>query len=212
MTFSTWLVFLASSLLTTFSPGPAILLAISNSLAFGAGKAIFSSAGNITGIFMVSSVAMIGLGVVLNTSAMWFNLFKTVGAGYLIYLGWRQWTSRVNLFDRPLDPSVAPMQSNVRLFRQGVLVAVTNPKSILFFTALFPQFIKTDVPMAGQFLVLTTTFAACAVIAHGSYVLLTRQLRGWFSNPGRVKLFNRCAGTAFVLLGASVLRLRGKMA
>lgn len=207
MSFATWLVFLASSLLTTFSPGPAILLAISNSLAFGARKAFFSSAGNIAGIFMVSSAAMIGLGVVLNASAMWFNIFKTVGAAYLIYLGWRQWTSRVNLFDSPLQPASQSSQSDLRLFRQGVLVAVTNPKSILFFTALFPQFINPGVPMVGQFLILTTTFAASAVIAHSSYVLLTRQLRGWFSIPGRVKLFNRCAGAAFVLLGASVLRL-----
>lgn len=91
------------------------------------------------------------------------------------------------------------------------MVAVTNPKSILFFTALFPQFVKTDAPMVGQFFVLTTTFAACAVISHVSYVLVTRQLRDWFSNPGRMKLFNRGTGAAFVLLGASVLRLRGKM-
>lgn len=211
MSLSTWLVFLGSSLLTTFSPGPAILLAISNSLAFGARKALISSAGNITGIFLVSSAAMIGLGVVLKTSAMWFNLFKAAGAGYLIYLGLRQWTSRANIFQRPLNPALPAGQTGFRLFKQGILVAVTNPKSILFFTALFPQFIKTDVPMVGQFLVLTTTFAACAVSAHVSYVLLTRQLRGWFSNPGRVTLFNRSAGAAFMLLGASVLRLRGKM-
>ncbi|MES2070677.1 MAG: LysE family translocator [Pseudomonadota bacterium] len=208
MNLSTWLVFLAASLVTTFSPGPAILLAVSNSVALGARKALFSSLGNATGIFLVSSAAMAGLGVVLNTSALLFGAFKLVGAAYLVYLGVRQWTSKANIFDKQALPAGDGQQGYLKLFRQGMLVAVTNPKSILFFTALFPQFIKPDVSVPEQFFVLTLTFALCAVVSHCFYVLLARHMKGWFSSDGRVKLFNRVSGGAFVVLGLGVFRLK----
>ncbi|WP_394780194.1 LysE family translocator [Undibacterium sp.] len=213
MSLSIWLVFLAASLVTTFSPGPAILLAISNSVAFGPKKALLSSVGNATGIFLVSSAAMAGLGVVLNTSALLFGAFKLAGAAYLIYLGVRQWRSKVNLFEQQVEPTSSASASaaadgHARFFRQGLLVAVTNPKSILFFTALFPQFIKPEVSVPEQFFVLTLTFALCAVLAHCFYVLLARRMKGWFSSKRRAQWFNRVSGGAFVALGLGVFRLK----
>lgn len=208
MSLSTWLVFLAASLITTFSPGPAILLAISNSVAFGARKALLSSVGNATGIFLVSSAAMAGLGVVLNTSAFLFGAFKVAGAAYLIYLGIRQWSSKSNIFDKQVQPTLTSQQGPAKFFRQGMLVAVTNPKSILFFTALFPQFIKPEDSVSEQFFLLTLTFALCAVASHCFYVLLASRMKGWFSSRRRVKLFNRVSGGAFVVLGLGVFRLK----
>ena len=207
MSLSIWLVFLAASLVTTFSPGPAILLAISNSVAFGARRALLSSIGNALGIFLVSSAAMAGLGVVLHTSAILFGAFKLVGAGYLIYLGVRQWRSKVNIFEQQSSVMLLE-QTPSKLFRQGLLVAVTNPKSILFFTALFPQFIKPEVSVPEQFFVLTLTFALCAIASHCFYVLLARRMKGWFSNSRRATWFNRVSGGAFVFLGLGVFRLR----
>ncbi len=208
MSLSIWLVFLVASLLTTFSPGPAILLAISNSVAFGARKALLSSVGNATGIFLVSSAAMAGLGVVLNTSAMLFAGFKLVGAAYLIYLGVRQWRSKANIFAQQVGAAPGQDQAPSRFFRQGLLVAVTNPKSILFFTALFPQFIKPEVSVPEQFFVLTLTFALCAIASHCFYVLLARRIKGWFSNSRRARWFNRLSGGAFICLGFGVFRLK----
>ncbi|MFZ6644872.1 LysE family translocator [Undibacterium sp. TJN25] len=208
MSLSIWLVFLAASLVTTFSPGPAILLAISNSVAFGPKKALLSSVGNATGIFLVSSAAMAGLGVVLNTSALLFGVFKLAGAAYLIYLGVRQWRSKANIFEQQVQVVPAAGEAHAKFFRQGLLVAVTNPKSILFFTALFPQFIKPEVSVPEQFFVLTLTFALCAILAHCFYVLLARRMRGWFSSRRRAQLFNRISGGAFVVLGLGVFRLK----
>ena len=211
MSLSIWLVFLAASLVTTFSPGPAILLAISNSVAFGPKKALLSSVGNATGIFLVSSAAMAGLGVVLNTSALLFGAFKLAGAAYLIYLGVRQWRSKANIFEQKIETVPAASaggDGHARFFRQGLLVAVTNPKSILFFTALFPQFIKPEVSVPEQFFVLTLTFALCAVLAHCFYVLLARRMKGWFSSKRRAQWFNRVSGGAFVALGLGVFRLK----
>jgi len=208
MNLSNWLVFCSVALLTTFSPGPAVLLAISNSVSKGPRRALICSLGNMLGLFIVSGIAMAGMGVVLATSASAFMLLKFAGAGYLIYLGVKQWRTKTSAF----SVAEAPATSNAgwKLFVQGVSVALTNPKGILFFSALFPQFLTQEASLVEQFLVLTTTFSVCALISHGFYVLLAHKLRYQFSSPRRAKLFNRLSGAIFVLLGLSLLRLQNK--
>ncbi len=210
MTWSNWFVFAGVSLFMAFTPGPAVLLAISNSVSVGPGRAMLGSLGNALGIFLVSAVAMAGLGVVLSTSATAFLLLKLAGAAYLIYLGIKQWRSGAKGF-ADADQAQAPgARGSLKLFVNGVTVAVTNPKAILFFTALFPQFLVADAPATGQFLVLTATFAGCTVLSHIFYVLLARGLKRSFADARRVRLFNRISGAAFVGLGLGLLRLRHK--
>jgi threonine/homoserine/homoserine lactone efflux protein len=214
MHFSNWLIFCGVTLLVAFTPGPAVLLAVSNSIAVGPRRAMISSLGNALGLFMVSAAAMAGLGVVLTTSAHAFMALKLAGAAYLIYLGVRQWRSRASVFSdlaAPAASGVAP-KAAWRLFGHGLTVALTNPKSILFFSALFPQFLTPDAPVFQQFAVLTATFAAVSVVSHAFYVLLARALKKQLGDPRRSRLFNRVSGCAFVLLGLSLLRLRSKTA
>ena len=213
MHFSNWLLFCGVALLVTFSPGPAVLLAISNAIAVGPRRAMISSLGNGVGLFVISGVAMAGMGVVLATSATAFMLLKLAGALYLVYLGIKQWRSKTSIVaDAPVALGAANPNSFWKLFRQGLTVALTNPKAILFFSALFPQFITPGEPVAVQFTVLTTSFVACAMLAHLFYANLARLLKSQLATPGRAKLFNRISGGAFVLLGLSLLRLRSKAA
>ena len=213
MEWSNWLVFCGVALVVTFSPGPGVLLAISNSLALGPRRAMFSSIGNAVGLIAVSSVAMLGLGVVLATSAMAFMALKVAGAGYLVYLGIKQWRSKGSAFaDLGDAPGADAARSKWRLFGQGLTVALTNPKAILFFSALFPQFITPNVPVFVQFAGLTATFVSCAILAHTFYVLLARVLKGQFRSQRRMRWFNYATGTVFIGLGLSMLRLRNRVA
>jgi homoserine/homoserine lactone efflux protein len=208
MNFSTWLLFFLVSLATAFTPGPAVLLAISNSVASGARRAMLGSAGNAAGVFVVSAAAMAGLGVLLRTSATAFAALKILGAAYLIYLGIRQWRSRSNVFARDVAASGDKSVHASRMFANGFVVAVTNPKSILFFTALFPQFMSPDHASFGLFLLLTATFSACTVLSHLAYVFLAGHIKPWFSTGTRAGLFNKVSGLTFMGLGVGVLRLR----
>lgn len=215
MHLSNWLIFCGLALLVTFTPGPGVLLAISNSVAVGPRRAMISSSGNAAGLFIVSGVAMAGMGVVLATSASAFLALKLAGALYLIYLGIKQWRSKASILPDAGSASasaLSPRLPSRRLFIQGLTVALTNPKAILFFSALFPQFLTQDAPLLEQFIVLTGTFATCAMLAHAFYVLLARVLKNQFANPKRMRLFNQSSGALFVVLGLSLLRLRNKTA
>ena len=212
MHFSNWLLFCGVALLVTFSPGPAVLLAISNAIAVGARRAMISSLGNGVGLFIISGVAMAGMGVVLATSATAFMLLKLAGALYLVYLGVKQWRSKTSIADSVTSKTGVIAPHSGKLFRQGLTVALTNPKAILFFSALFPQFMVPGEPVTLQFVVLTTSFVACAMLAHLFYACLARLLKSQLASPARARLFNRISGGAFVLLGLSLLRLRSKAA
>jgi homoserine/homoserine lactone efflux protein len=213
MDLANWLVFCGVALVVTFSPGPGVLLAISNSLALGPRRAMLSSMGNAAGLIVISGVAMLGMGVVLATSAVAFMVLKLAGAGYLIYLGIKQWRSKASTFaDLGDAPGASATRTPWRLFGQGLTVALTNPKAILFFSALFPQFITQDAPVFLQFVGLTATFVGCAILSHAFYVLLARVLKSQFRSQKRMRMFNYASGGVFVLLGLSMLRLRNKVA
>ncbi len=214
MLVSNWLVFCGVSLVLCFTPGPAVLLAVSNSVAVGMRRTVMSSLGNALGIFIISGIAMAGLGAVLAVSATAFMVLKLVGALYLVYLGVRQWRSKENAFAAAATSIAGPERARIewRLFVQGLGVALTNPKSILFFSALFPQFVTPGAPIFGQYLLLTGTFTACALLSHAFYVVLARLLKGQLASPARAKWFNRVSGGMFIVLGLSLLRLRNKAA
>ena len=211
MDITTLLLFIAVGTAAVISPGPAILLAISNSIRYGISKVLLSSIGNISGLFLLSSAAIFGLGAILKTSHNLFLIVKVVGAGYLIYLGIRQWQSKKNFFtDTTLVPDGQKIKFKTKkmFFLEGFLIAMTNPKAILFFTALFPQFIKTNTPLAPQFLIMTFTFMAMSFICLMSYGLLASKAKRWFAKGSRTKWFNRTLGSIFVIIGAGVLQLK----
>lgn len=211
MTLAHWFVFCGVSLLMCFTPGPAVLLAVSNSMDVGARRTAFSSVGSSAGLYVISGLAMIGMGAILSMSANAFLVMKVVGAMYLIWLGVKRWRSKEALIssDAGLAPTERRERKNWQLVAQGLGVSVTNPKSILFFSALFPQFIVPGEPLLAQYLLLTTTFAVCALISHAFYVGLIALIKGHV--VARARLFNRIVGGTFIALGLSLLNTRHKL-
>ena len=212
MALSTWLLFLSVSLAAAFSPGPGVLMAISTAATQGARRALYSSLGNALGVFIVATTAVAGLGLVLKTSALAFGAVKVAGAAYLIYLGIKTWR-QASAAPAPSDASVAAapvaQASRWSTFRAGLLVAVSNPKAILFFTAVFPQFMPHDHIDPVRFMLLTSTFTACSLLSHFFYVVcagwMKRSLR---QSAARSRFTKRTTGALFVGMGGALLTLK----
>ena len=209
MTIETLLTFSAVAGIAIVSPGPATLLAVRNGSAFGLRAAAWSSLGNVSGLFCVSATTLLGLGVLLKSSALLFAAVKTLGALYLFYLGLRQLLARSSASDAGVDtaPSTTAPAA-LRLYREAFLVATTNPKAILFFTALFPQFIDSQAPLLAQFLILTCIFMAISFTSLVSYAFVARRARHLFVQPLFARWGKRLVGSIFIAFGAALLTLR----
>jgi threonine/homoserine/homoserine lactone efflux protein len=201
MTLSTWLLYVAAVLVLTVTPGPTVLMCVSTSVNLGVRKALIASLGSTTAIVGIMTLSALGLGTALAASETLFSAIKWTGAAYLAYLGITALLSSAT--DIAVAGSVASSTSG-RLFGQGFLVGVSNPKALLFFGALFPQFIMPGAPQAPQFLVLGATFIFFELAWLTIYALSASRAKHWLQQPRRATLFNRATGAVF-LVAAAVL-------
>ncbi|RMS10786.1 Lysine exporter protein LysE/YggA [Pseudomonas coronafaciens pv. coronafaciens] len=205
-----WLSFAMIAMLVTLTPGPAVVMALSNSMSHGPARAMIGSLGNVLGLIIVATLVTAGLGAVLVASATAFLVLKVAGAGYLVYLGIKQWRSARSAFDELA--TVPNAVSAGSLFAKGISVALTNPKTILFFIAFLPQFIQPGNMQMEQTGVLILTFAGCSMVAHAFYALLALRLKRHLNSARRRKYVNRVFGASFIGLGLSLFTLKGKAA
>ncbi|WP_342067314.1 LysE family translocator [Achromobacter kerstersii] len=193
---------------SVISPGPATMLAIRNGAAGGVRAVVPSTLGNVTGLFLLSAAAMLGLGVVLQSSAMLFMALKVAGAAYLIYVGLRHLMGRAHIAPpEALAADLPPRRAGV-LYLEATFVAAMNPKPILFFTALFPQFLNAQEPLLPQFFVLTGIFMTMSLASLLTYGALARRARNALRRPRIVVWLNRLVGSIFVAFGIALLRLK----
>jgi threonine/homoserine/homoserine lactone efflux protein len=192
----TLLVFGAASLAFVIVPGPSVIYIVSRSLAEGRTAGIVSACGIQAGGLLHVLAAAVGLSALLASSAAAFTVVKYAGAAYLVYIGVR----------RILDPDTgeeargAPAE-RARLFWQGLLVNLLNPKTALFFLAFLPQFLDPERgAVAPQVLVLGTCFIVLAMLSDSTYALVAGTLRGRLGRSRRVRLA-RASGCAYVGLG-----------
>lgn len=200
-TLSLWLAFLAMALATTFSPGPAVLLAVSSTMALGPRRAAYGSAGNALGVFLVACVAVGGVGVVFTAWPPAFTVLKLAGAVYLAWLGVQQWR-RAGRAGGAASASAPAGSSRRQVFRRGLLVACSNPKAIVFFAAVFPQFMPPGAPALDRFLLLSLTFVGCTLLAHLSYIMLAATVGSRILHGPRMAQLQR--GMALLFIGLAV--------
>lgn len=202
MSLSLWLSFVAVALAATFSPGPGVLLAISTTLALGARRTLYSSAGNAAGVFIVSCVAVSGAGLLFSRSPAAFSALKIAGAAYLAWLGIQQWRQAGHAPTQAIAAGPGADGSRRAVFMRGLAVACSNPKSILFFTAVFPQFLPMQQMTGPRFLILSLTFVACMFVSHVSYVLVAAKAGARLLDGGGMRVLRRFMGVLFVLMAA----------
>lgn len=191
------------------SPGPATLMAINNSLAYGPRYAVWSSLGNACGLFCLSAAAMLGLGALLASSEWLFNAVKILGAGYLFYLGAKQLLKKSPMLTSEVEAGQQQVKpSRWKLFKSAFLTAATNPKATMFFTALFPQFIDQSAALLPQFLILTAIFMGLSLTSLSLYAALASRAKGVLTRPEFSKWVSRVVGSTFIFFGAAILSMR----
>ncbi|MGD8703018.1 MAG: LysE family translocator [Desulfosarcina sp.] len=201
MSIQLWFMYLTLVLAATATPGPAVLFIMTNSTIFGWKKATFAAFGNIVGLLILGIIAVTGLGTILNTSKMIFDCIKYAGAAYLIYLGLRL------ILQKNIETSVIKEKviandiSSLKIFLQALGVAISNPKAIVFLTALFPQFINIDEALVPQFSTLIATLMVFSFSFLMFYSLLAHKAKIWLNRPNRMVAVNRMSGSIFIGFG-----------
>jgi threonine/homoserine/homoserine lactone efflux protein len=208
MTWQTFWLFVPVTFVVSATPGPNMLLVMSHSARFGFRAAVATMTGCLTSLLLMMSISAAGLGALLQAFPSVFDALRWLGAGYLVYLGVRSWRAPVReaAVDAPRTRE-RPARSSV-LFRQGVLVAASNPKAILFAAAFLPQFIHPDLPKLPQFAILLLTFAVIEVGWYLVYAGSGQRLARYLQRAAVLRSFNRLTGGIFIGFAAFVAAVR----
>ncbi len=196
MEFSTWLLYAAAAVGLSLTPGPNGLLALTHGALYGTKKTLATIFGGLLGFAAVIGMSMFGIGALLQASADLLTVLKWVGGAYLVWLGIQVWRSE------PLgiaSSAESPVSKPTRLFSQGFLSAVTNPKGILFFVAFLPQFIDPNRSLFVQFLIMAATFVFVEFWYELMVATLADRIQPWLKRVG--KNFNRVFGSVFMAIG-----------
>ena len=190
------LLFSVAALALLLIPGPAVLYVVVQSAEHGRLAGLVSVAGLHLGTLVHTAAAAVGLSALVVSSAVAFSVVKYAGAAYLVFLGVRRFLARDPAPDVPAR--VEPLR---RLFRQGVVVNVLNPKTAVFFLAFLPQFVDPDGTVWTQVIVFGISFVLLGLMTDSAYALVAGSLGAWMRR--RRRAFRYASGTVFVALGAA---------
>jgi threonine/homoserine/homoserine lactone efflux protein len=202
MSWHTWWLFLVTETALSLSPGPAVLLVVSQGLRHGGRRSIFSSCGILFANAVYFAVSAAGLGAAILASYELFSLIRWAGAAYLVWLGLRAICSSQPTFLAETNRDPGNTVSNGRLFLNGFLLQSSNPKALVFFAAILPQFVTPAEPMAMQFLVLGITSVVAEFFVLLGYGVLAGRASELARQPRFARAADRVAGV--LLLGAAV--------
>ena len=208
MTLHTWWLFVAMTFVVSATPGPNMLLVMSHSARMGLRASVATMIGCMTALLVMMSISAAGMGALLAAFPKVFDAMRLAGAAYLAYLGVQAWRSPVSDGDLTLATPVQPTHCGRRLYRQGLLVAASNPKAILFAAAFLPQFIDPQVPQLPQFAVLLLTFSVIEVSWYFVYAASGQRLSVYLRRSAVMRAFNRTTGAVFVGFAALMATVR----
>jgi len=198
--------YLVAAMIIILAPGPSVLFIIARAIAWGRATAVATAAGNVTGAFTLSLAVAFGLGPILQRSDLAFLAVQLLGGLYLIYLGIDAIRhSEIHAEDMINQGEIRP--SAMRSARDGFWVGALNPKGLVFFAAILPQFVDRDGgSVTAQLVLMGATFAILAFFSDGGWGLIAGTVRNWMANsPTRLVVMRRVGGTVMILLGLFTL-------
>lgn len=208
MDISTWWIFACATALIAATPGPNMLHVMTRSVRFGFGASIVAMAGCLSAVLICVTASSLGLGALLMASPKLFEVLRYIGVAYLLWLGWKSWTTPDTAVDGAPSVLAARPIPPFTMYRTALFTGLSNPKLIVFAAAFFPQFIHADRAWAPQFAILVATFAVIEVSCYVAYAAGGRRLAVYLSSGARRRLFNRASGGMFGLFGLGLFAYR----
>ena len=197
-------IFTLTVFLVSIIPGPSMLLALTHGMYYGARKSLISALGSVTVTFIQSLISVVGLGAVLLASETAFLIIKWGGAAYLLYMGITLFLAKGN---SELTENHSQRRQDTplsRMFWQSALVAASNPKAIIFFTAVFPQFINPEASFLLQSVILTLICTLVAFVCFMLYVVSGEKLISLLSGSVISRYFQKVIGGTFIGSGVAL--------
>jgi homoserine/homoserine lactone efflux protein len=198
---SLWL-FAGTEIAMSLSPGPAVMLVVACGIAHGWRRSLFATLGILSANAVYFALSATGVGSLIAASHDLFNLIRWIGAAYLVYLG------LMAIFGKPSPLTISNLAGRpaggAAIFRSAMLLQLSNPKALLTFVAILPQFVDPAVPVGAQMLVLAVLSIVPEFFILLGYGLLANSARGWATQPQYARITDRCAGALVLLAGVLV--------
>lgn len=215
VTLSLWATLLAACFVISFTPGAGAINTMGNSLAVGFRRSIWGILGQQAALVVHIVIVAAGVGVLVASSPLVFEIIRYAGAAYLVYLGIRQILAKPSVAPEPsaaaresdADADASPAavargESRWSMFRRGLWVNLLNPKAIVFFLAFLPQFIRPGLPLLPQYLVVGATVVIVDVIVMwGFFAVAAQGLRRLTTSARGQRIVNRIFGSLFIGVG-----------
>lgn len=206
MHWQTWLLFIATEGVLSVTPGPAVLYVLSQAIRCGPGKSVWGSCGILAANILYFALSATSLGALIVASYRLFFWIKWIGAAYLVYLGLSNFFGKTSV--AALPDSGGPHRSGPRILRDGFFLQAANPKALLFFTAILPQFIDPRQPVGFQVFVLGLSSTLMEFIILFIYGQLAGRALATARSPRFERITNRAAGSLLIGAGVGLARLR----
>jgi homoserine/homoserine lactone efflux protein len=206
MRWEVWLLFVVTEAVLSMTPGPAVLYVLSQAIRRGPGKSVWGTAGILSANTVYFALSATSLGAVIVASYKLFFLIKWLGAAYLVYLGLRSFFGKTSIVSLP--ESNDGSRTGSRILRDGFFLQAANPKAILFFTAILPQFIDAHRNVVFQILVLGISSIVVEFFILAAYGQLAGRALATARSPRFEKVTNRIAGSLLIGAGIGLAGLR----
>ena len=201
-----YLAFIAATFVLCIVPGPVVTYLVATGIAQGPRAALTGLAGSTSALILHMILLVAGLAPLLAAMGVWADVLKFIGALYLVWLGVQAWRTPVVDPDSALPPA-AP-HSAATLYTRGLFISLTNPKTLAFYAAFFPQFIDASKPQTPQMLLLAVTFVALGAVSDGTYAVASGHLAPFLKSPRAQKIRNRLTGSVLTLAGIGLALTR----